>query len=152
MILNRVCTYFVNKMETEGCHDCNITLNAQVKTEVMEVWKCHATKITINTTVKTVQADLSKELSLHYPKTEWFNQVVWGGVYDIHVTFGDSTYKMPCVYLLLLVVLVILLVDARPSGLTRILILLFVCLFFVDRRTSAAFGLRTNAGTISGHQ
>jgi len=91
-------TYTVNhpctKILVEGCHDCNITLNAQVKTEVMEVWKCHATKITVNTSVKTLQADLSKELSFHFPKSELFNQLVWGGVYDFHVTFGDNEQSL----------------------------------------------------------
>jgi len=85
-ILAAPCT----KVMIEGCHQCKIFLNAQIKTEVVEIWKCDSATLMINSAVKTLQADLSKDLAFRYARKESFSQIIWGGVYGLAVSFLDS--------------------------------------------------------------
>jgi len=78
------------KVMIEGCNSCKIFLNAQIKTEVVEIWKCEDTHLMINSPVKTLQADLSKDLRFRFAKKETFSQIIWGGVYGLDVSFLDS--------------------------------------------------------------
>jgi len=85
-ILAAPCT----KVMIESCTRCKIFLNAQIKTEMVEIWKCESTTLMINSAVKTLQADLSKDLAFRFAKKETFAQLIWGGVYGLDVSFLDA--------------------------------------------------------------
>jgi len=85
-VLATPCT----KVMIEGCTRCKVFLNAQIKTEVVEIWKCEATTLMINSAVKTLQADLSRDIAFRFAKKETFSQIVWGGVYGLDVSFLDA--------------------------------------------------------------
>jgi hypothetical protein len=78
------------KVFIESCHNCTITLRGTILTHTVEIWKCNDTKLNVNTTVRTLQADLCHRLKLHYLARDFFESVVWSGVYDMLVGFEDD--------------------------------------------------------------
>mmetsp|Transcript_18271 Transcript_18271/g.70608 ORF Transcript_18271/g.70608 Transcript_18271/m.70608 type:complete len:342 (-) Transcript_18271:292-1317(-) len=83
------------KVLIEGCHDCVITFNGRVNTEMVEIWSC--TNVTLNIKVakiKTMQVDLCEGLKLNYASKKNFNTIIWAGVRKSEVTIGDETISV----------------------------------------------------------
>lgn len=83
------------KVLIEGCHDCVITFNARVNTEMVEIWSC--TNVTLNIKVakiKTMQVDLCEGLKLNYASKKNFNTIIWAGVRKSEVTVGSDTISI----------------------------------------------------------
>jgi len=89
------CEYTIDvtstKVMIEGCENTTITVNKSIKTEVLEVWKCKNFILKLNTPGKTVQADMCRKLTLDFQHRRFLKQVVWAGVYDLTVKYGDET-------------------------------------------------------------
>jgi len=88
------CEYTIESLCTkvlvESCHNCKITFNKKIVTNMIDIWKCNNTSLSINTKVGTLQADLCKQINLEYHEKEHFQSVVWAVVHDMNITFKDD--------------------------------------------------------------
>ncbi|KAK3277741.1 hypothetical protein CYMTET_14267 [Cymbomonas tetramitiformis] len=78
------------KLLVEDCHNCTVTLNGKVATEVAEVWSCNDTTVILCSAVKTLQVDLCKELTVKFSLKSNFGSLVQAGIYGLHLRFADS--------------------------------------------------------------
>jgi hypothetical protein len=85
-VVDAMCT----KVLIEDCHGCTITLNKKVITNTLDIWKCNDSHIMIKTKIGTVQADICKNLKVHFQTKEDFTSLVWAGVHDLDLRFLDS--------------------------------------------------------------
>jgi len=55
--IESLCT----KVLIESCHNCKITFNKKIVTNLVDIWKCNNTSLSVNTLVGTLQADICKK-------------------------------------------------------------------------------------------
>jgi len=89
------CEYTVSakcvKIMIESCTKCIIHLNGQIITNVVEMWKCNDFELQVRTPVGTLQADICKNVRIHYESKTLFDRLIWAGVHGLDLKFRDAS-------------------------------------------------------------
>eukprot|EP00051_Salpingoeca_urceolata_P005319 m.72135 g.72135 ORF g.72135 m.72135 type:complete len:498 (-) comp14233_c0_seq4:36-1529(-) len=93
------------KVFLQGCKNVTLHANARILTATVEAYKCEGVTCNLATKIGTVQADLCKDLSVNFPKQEFFcdqnsksgkntSMIVWAGCHNLQLTIADVDHTL----------------------------------------------------------
>ncbi|KAF9425788.1 hypothetical protein BGZ94_007222 [Podila epigama] len=82
------------KLSIENCKNVVIKIEGKIITGVVDVWKSDIVALEFERSVSLFQLDSIKTISIRMPDTEHFGSMVWTGVYDIDLHFGETTHTL----------------------------------------------------------
>ncbi|KAG0339829.1 hypothetical protein BG004_006656 [Podila humilis] len=92
------CEYVIQgqpvKVSIENCKNILVKIEDKVITGMVDVWKAENIALEFNRSVSVFQLDNTKTISIRLPDHEHFGSMVWTGVDDISLHFGENTHML----------------------------------------------------------
>lgn len=84
------------KIFVDGCTNCTFSFKSRVLTKTIEFYRCGGCSVEAFDEIGTLQLDMCPDTTkVHYEKKEQLNTIIWAGVDELEVSFGDvdDTHK-----------------------------------------------------------